>query len=68
MVLQSPDILPGPIVRTEKELADAVRDQAEHFVFDEKYRAFNEKFNALDDGHATERVLARIFNESEEQF
>ena len=28
----------------------------------------NEKFNALDDGHATERVLARIFNESEEQF
>ena len=64
----SPDILPGPIVRTEKELADAVRDQSEHFVFDEKYRAFNEKFNALDDGHATERVLARIFNESEEQF
>ena len=53
---------------TQKELADAVRDQAEHFVFDEKYRAFNEKFNALDDGHATERVLARIFNESEEQF
>lgn len=54
--------LPGPIVATQEELVAAVRaaDQpSEELV--ERYRAFNAKFDPLDDGHASERVLERLF-------
>lgn len=54
--------LPGPIVRTGSELVDAVKTIADSDYYDERYRKFNEKYNYLDDGNATERVLNTILN------
>ena len=44
--------LPGPIVKTQEDLAKAIRDQFANFEYDETYRAFTAKFNSLDDGNA----------------
>ena len=53
--------LPGPIVRTNAELIDAVRDAEHEFQVDAaKLAAFRARFTNLDDGHASERVLARV--------
>ena len=49
--------LPGPIVKTTKELAEAVLDLSEHFQYGEKYQKFQKKFNTYEDGSATERTL-----------
>lgn len=49
------DELPGPIVRTEDDLIDAIKNIK--FICDEKYAAFNEKYNYLDDGKASERIV-----------
>lgn len=49
--------LPGPIVKTQQDLTEAIRNQFENFQYDEKYRAFNETFNPWDDGEAAQRVL-----------
>ena len=55
----SPDDLPGPIVRDEQHLIEAVR-ACGGWQPDERYEAFRRKFDPLDDGHASERVLRRI--------
>ncbi|WP_051302052.1 CDP-glycerol glycerophosphotransferase family protein [Salibacterium aidingense] len=53
--------VPGPIVRNNRELAEAV-----HHVTDnaracrQKYEAFLEKFNPLDDGRASDKVIALL--------
>lgn len=49
------DELPGPILKTEDELVEAIRSG--NFEYDEKYRKFNEKYNCLDDGNAAKRVV-----------
>ncbi len=49
--------LPGPIVKTQKDLAEAIRDQFANFAYDETYQAFTAKFNSLDDGNAAKRVI-----------
>ena len=51
--------LPGPIVRNEGSLVKEVQ-ACEGWNPDEKYEAFCCKYNPKDDGHASERVLARI--------
>lgn len=56
--------LPGPIVETEEGLIQAIRAQSGPFVPDEKYRAFQEKFNPLEDGQSSRRVLERVLGES----
>lgn len=53
------DELPGKITKTEKELIDAI-NKTDDFEYDEKYRKFNEKYNYLDDGQATKRVVQKI--------
>ena len=53
------DELPGPIVRDEDALIEAVR-ATDGWTPDEKYDAFRAKYNPKDDGHASERTLARI--------
>ena len=53
------DELPGPIVRDEEALIEAVRS-CDSWTPDDKYEAFCAKFNPKDDGHASERVLRRI--------
>lgn len=50
--------LPGPIVQTE---AECVQELKKEFVYDDKYKRFNERFTSLEDGHATERVINRCF-------
>ncbi len=56
------DAVPGPLLRTTDEVADALRDldgvQAAHA---ERYRAFRERFCELDDGGASARVVDRLF-------
>jgi len=52
---------PGPLVRTQEELAAALaEDPARH---DERYRVWRATFNARDDGHASERVVARLLDQ-----
>lgn len=53
------DELPGPIVRDEDALIKEVR-ACDEWKPDEKYEQFCERYNPKDDGHASERVLARI--------
>ena len=56
------DLAPGPLLSTSRELVDAVADldtvAAEHA---DRYRAFQETYTALEDGHATDRVLDLFF-------
>ncbi|MCR5796536.1 MAG: CDP-glycerol glycerophosphotransferase family protein [Eubacterium sp.] len=56
------DELPGPIVKTQKDLLDAIRDQFENFKYDDKYKAFTEKFNYLDDANAAKRVVEKTIS------
>ncbi len=53
--------LPGNIVKTEAELIEEI-GKAREFTFNEKYKSFNDKFNYLDDGNATKRVVAEVFS------
>lgn len=57
-------VLPGPIVKTDDELIAAIQDVNENFEYDEKYQAFNERFDPWDDGHASERVVNEIFGKA----
>ncbi len=53
--------LPGRIVRTNQDLAEEIKRVSVEFEYDEKYKRFNDKYNYLDDGNATERVVNTIF-------
>ena len=54
-------IAPGPVVTTNEQLIDAVRElPAAGERFAGAYASFRERFCHLDDGHATERVIARL--------
>ena len=57
------DELPGPIVQTEDELIKAIKNAETNRSYDEKYKAFNDKFNYLDDGKAAQRVTEAIIEE-----
>lgn len=57
------DKLPGRIITKESELPQAIRDSVEHFVYDEKYREFNEIFSHKEDGQAAARFVATVFPE-----
>jgi CDP-glycerol glycerophosphotransferase len=48
---------PAPLVSTAEELAQALRSPS---VLPERYAAFREKYCYLEDGHATDRLLARL--------
>lgn len=52
--------LPGPIIEKEEELIPAIKKLADEFAYDEKYQKFNKKFNYLNDGHASERLIERV--------
>lgn len=53
--------LPGPIVETEDALIDAIVSFDTENFYDDRYRAFNAKYNYLDDGHAAQRVVEHVF-------
>lgn len=52
---------PGPVVRTQDELIAALAGSSADY--EERYRAWRARFNARDDGHAAERVVARILDQ-----
>jgi CDP-glycerol glycerophosphotransferase len=55
--------VPGPLLGTTDEVADALGDLAGvENAYAERYRAFRETFCALDDGGAAARVVNRIFS------
>ena len=54
---------PGPLVRTNPELLDALADlDGVRTDYAERYARFAEKYCHLEDGHATERVLDRVLS------
>ncbi|KQQ68786.1 CDP-glycerol glycerophosphotransferase family protein [Microbacterium sp. Leaf320] len=54
---------PGPLVHTQDELVAALADRGHESAFAERYAAWKAQFNARDDGHAAERVVARILDQ-----
>ncbi len=54
---------PGPFVQTQDELAEALADPGTVERYAERYAAWQARFNARDDGHAAERVVARILDQ-----
>jgi CDP-glycerol glycerophosphotransferase len=59
--------LPGPIVKTTEELANAILDADQNFTVDEKYQKFVDKFITFDDGEAAKRVLDLCFAPEEKE-
>lgn len=58
------DELPGPIAKTQEELENNLKNIDKEFKKNkEKYEKFNKKYNYLDDGNASERVIKIIFKE-----
>jgi CDP-glycerol glycerophosphotransferase len=54
--------VPGPLVRTTDELADALRAvDGVPPEYAERYRAWRERFCPLDDGQASARLIERLF-------
>ena len=49
--------LPGPIIQEENKLAQSITDLFADFTMDEKYQAFNRKFNYLDGPDTSKKVL-----------
>jgi CDP-glycerol glycerophosphotransferase len=52
---------PGPLVRTADELVAALA--ADPSAYAERYDSWRRRFNAREDGHAAERVVARIIDQ-----
>jgi len=52
--------LPGNIIEKEDDLIKEIELLATNFRYVEKYKKFNEKFNYLDDGQATKRVVDKL--------
>lgn len=59
--------LPGPVVEDEAALIAAVPQVLSKPTCDERYERFHERFNHLDDGRASERVVQRLLGEQERQ-
>ena len=58
------DELPGPIAKTQKELEDCIVDIDKSISkYKKTYDKFNDKYNYLDDGNASERVIRVIFKD-----
>lgn len=54
---------PGPMLTTQKALTEALTSADTVTDYADRYAAWREKFNARDDGHAAERVVARILDQ-----
>lgn len=50
--------LPGPIIKNEKELIKCIKNV--NNFYNKKYQTFNKKFNYLDDGNASKRVVESV--------
>ena len=54
---------PGPLVTTQDELTAALATEGIPPEYAQRYEQWRERFNARDDGHAAERVGARILDQ-----
>ena len=52
--------LPGKITKTQDELEKELERIKDNFIYDDRYKKFNDKYNCLDDGKASERVVEEI--------
>jgi len=55
---------PGPLVKTTDEVIDAIRTLSSSSlpsVSTSTYEEFQRQFTSLEDGHATERVVSKVF-------
>lgn len=53
---------PGPLLYTSEQVRDALADiEAVSDGYADKYNSFCDKFCYLDDGHASERIVKRVF-------
>ena len=62
------EVAPGPLLDTTQDVLDALRDLdtvAERHA--ERYARFRERFCHLEDGHAADRVLDRLFDELDDR-
>ena len=55
------EVLPGPIVKTQEALFEAVSEAMAYFEYDEAYRKFNETFNPCNDGRHSARIVRKVF-------
>ena len=62
--LSMEDDLPGPMLLTNDDVVDAIKniDKIEG-QYKERYEEFYNRFCCVDDGHASERVVKKIFGE-----
>lgn len=51
------------VTSTIDELADAIRNQLQHFTYGETYKNFNAAFNPLEDGNSARRVVEQCFTQ-----
>lgn len=54
---------PGPMVSTQAELTAALASTDVPAEYADRYARWRQRFNARDDGHAAERVVARILDQ-----
>lgn len=52
------ETLPGPIITDENELLKTIKEDTYDY---DRLKKFNEKFNSLQDGHSTEKVVDIVF-------
>ena len=52
--------LPGKITQTQEELEEEIQRLDKEFMYDDKYIKFNNKYNYLDDGQASKRVIEEV--------
>ncbi len=54
--------LPGNILKTEEDVIAEIKRISNEWVYDEKYKKFNDTYTYLDDGKASERVVKAMFS------
>lgn len=54
---------PGPLTATQEQLEAAILDGDVEQRYLDRYASWRERFNARDDGHAAERVVARLLDQ-----
>lgn len=54
--------LPGEIIASESQLIENIREE---YNYDVKYEEFNKKYNYLEDGNASRRVIDIVFRDEE---
>jgi len=52
--------LPGDIIQTEEEVVESIKKVSKGDFYTETYKKFNEKFNSLEDGKASIRVIEKV--------